>query len=166
MLASMATAVPFRRKPNRLALSTYADPVIVLLTLTTADRRHYFAASRWAVFCLRMLEGVAARRRALVFAYCFMPDHVHLVVQITGDGSVVDFVKEFKQRTGYAFKRATGRSLWQRSYFDHVLRGDEDLVAACRYVFANPVRAGLVDRADGYVFSGSLVWGRDVLVEA
>ncbi len=95
-----------------------------------------------------------------------MPDHVHLVAQITGGGSVVDFVKEFKQRTGYAFKRETGRSLWQKSYYDHVLRRDQDLVAACRYVFANPVRAGLVAQADEFAASGSLVWRRDVLVEA
>ncbi len=95
-----------------------------------------------------------------------MPDHAHFVVQIAGDGSVVDFVKEFKQRTGYAFKRATGRSLWQKSYYDHVLRRDDDLVAACRYVFANPVRAGLVARAEDFVASGSLVWRREVLMEA
>ncbi len=162
----MATAAPFRRRPNRLALSTYAGPVVVLLTLATADRRRHFAAPRWAILGLRVLERVAERRRALVFAYCFMPDHVHLVVQVAGEGSVVDFVKEFKQRTGYAFRRATGRSLWQKSYHDHVLHRDEDLVAVCRYVFANPVRAGLVARADDFAASGSLVWGRGVLVEA
>ncbi len=162
----MATRALFRRKPNRLPLSTYAEPLAVSLTLATNARREVFAAARWTSVCTRALTRVAERRRALVFAYCFMPDHVHLVVQITGDGSVVDFVKEFKQRTGYAFKRATGRSLWQRSYYDHVLRRDEDLVAACRYVFANPVRAGLVDREDEFAASGSLVWRRDVLVEA
>lgn len=162
----MTTRALFRRKPNRLALSTYADPVIVMLTLATADRKRYFAASRWAVLGRRMLEGVAARRGTRVFAYCFMPDHLHLVVQIAGAGSIVEFVKEFKQRTGFAFKRATGRSLWQKSYHDHVLRRDEDLLSACRYVFANPVRAGLADRANGFRFSGSLVWERGVLVEA
>ena len=162
----MAPRAPFRRKPNRLPLSTYAEPLVVSLTLATKERRAVFQATRWTSACTRTLTQVAERRRALVFAYCFMPDHVHLVVQITGGGSVVDFVKEFKQRTGYAFKRATGRSLWQKSYYDHVLRRDEDLVAACRYVFANPVRAGLADRADEFASSGSLAWRRDVLVEA
>ena len=162
----MATRVLFRRKPNRLPLSAYAGPLVVSLTLATKERRPVFEVARWTSACSRTLTQVAERRRALVFAYCFMPDHAHLVVQIAGDGSVVDLVKEFKQRTGYAFKRATGRSLWQKSYHDHVLRRDEDLAAACRYVFGNPVRAGLVARAEEFRFSGSLVWGRGVLVEA
>ncbi len=162
----MATRALFRRKPNRLPLSTYAEPLAVSLTLVAKERRTVFEAAPWTSACTRTLTQVAERRRVLVFAYCFMPDHLHLVVQITGDDSVVDFVKEFKQGTGYAFKRATGRSLWQKSYHDHFLRRDEDLVAACRYVFANPVRAGLVARADDFAASGSLVWSRDVLVEA
>lgn len=162
----MATRAPFRRKPNRLPLSTYAGPHAVSLTLATASRQPFFEAACWTSACTRTLTQVAQRRGALVFAYCFMPDHAHLVVQIAGDGSVVDLVKEFKQRTGYAFKRATGRSLWQKSYHDHVLRRDEDLAAACRYVFGNPVRAGLVARAEEFRFSGSLVWGRGALEEA
>ncbi len=162
----METRVPFRRKPNRLPLATYAEPLTVSLTLATKERQRFFDEERWMSACVQTLAAVAGRRGALVFAYCFMPDHVHLVLQIPAAGSVVEFVKEFKQRTGYAFKRATGRLLWQKSYHDHVLRRDEDLLAACRYVFANPVRAGLVDRADDFRFSGSLVWERGVLVEA
>jgi REP element-mobilizing transposase RayT len=162
----MPTRALFRRKPNRLPLSTYAEPLAVSLTLAANGRRPVFEAARWTSACIRTLTQVAERRGALIFAYCFMPDHAHFVVQIAGDGSVVDFVKEFKQRTGYAFKRATGRSLWQKSYYDHVLRRDDDLVAACRYVFANPVRAGLVARAEEFVASGSLVWRREVLMEA
>jgi len=48
--------------------------------------------------------------------------------------------------------------LWQPSFYDHVLRNDEDLPAVARYILNNPVRKGLVDHYTEYVFSGSLVF--------
>ncbi len=46
--------------------------------------------------------------------------------------------------------------LWQRSFFDHALRRNEDEIRTARYILANPVRAGLVERANDYSLSGSL----------
>jgi len=44
--------------------------------------------------------------------------------------------------------------LWQISYHDHVLRRNQDLLAAARYIWDNPVRAGLVQSRTEYRFSG------------
>jgi len=73
----------------------------------------------------------------------------------------------FKQRSGYAYRRLTGdrEVLWQKSYYDHVLRRDEDLSDAARYIWGNPVRAGLVDNARDYPYSGSLTIGDEWKVE-
>src|SRR5688572_8883696 len=51
---------------------------------------------------------------------------------------------KWKQLAGYAHKRRTGELLWQPSYYDHVLRDDEETSSAVRYVLENPVRKGLV----------------------
>ncbi len=48
------------------------------------------------------------------------------------------------------------RPFWQRSFYDHALRTDEDLVHTARYVLANPVRAGLVHDFRDYPLCGSL----------
>jgi hypothetical protein len=45
------------------------------------------------------------------------------------------------------------------------LRSDEDVVVVARYIFGNPVRAGLVAEASQYPFSGSFVWGPGAVVE-
>ena len=50
-----------------------------------------------------------------IFAYCFMPDHVHLLVEGLADRShAVTFIDRAKQYSGYYFKRTFGTKLWQR----------------------------------------------------
>jgi hypothetical protein len=61
----------------------------------------------------------------------------------------------WKQRVGYHYKQRTGECLWQESYFDHVLRDDEETDRAMRYVLENPVRKGLVPRFEDYPYAGS-----------
>jgi REP element-mobilizing transposase RayT len=95
-----------------------------------------------------------------------MPDHLHLVLAATGESSDFRyFMANWKQRAGYQHKQRTRTSLWQESYFDHVLRDDEELNRAVRYVLENPVRKGLVRAFDEYPFSGSDVFSKDELKE-
>ena len=47
--------------------------------------------------------------------------------------------------------------IWQRSFFDHVLRNDESYAQKWNYVRENPVRAGLVTKADDWPYSGEIV---------
>ena len=46
--------------------------------------------------------------------------------------------------------RRIGRPVFQKGFYDHAVRDDEDLRALARYLVANPVRAGLVDRVNDY----------------
>ena len=50
-----------------------------------------------------------------------------------------------------------GRSIWQRGFFDHVIRSSESYSQKWEYVRDNPVRAGLVQEADEWPFQGELV---------
>jgi len=51
---------------------------------------------------------------------------------------------------------ATTSSLWQREFFDHVLRSSESYAEKWNYVFDNPVRAGLVTTADNWPYAGEV----------
>jgi len=85
-----------------------------------------------------------------------MPDHVHLVLEGLSDSSDLPrFVRDWKQRTALDYRKTTGKDLWQRGYFDHVLRADEDTDIVARYVLTNPVRAGLVADVHEYRHIGS-----------
>ena len=100
-----------------------------------------------------------------------MPDHLHLLVGAGANADLMGFVKRFKQATGWWFlnrylagsPKASPTSLWHKSYHDHVVRSEEDLLQIAMYILGNPVRAGLVESFEDYAFSGSFVWGRDVL---
>jgi putative transposase len=101
-----------------------------------------------------------------IHAYCFMPDHVHLVLAGTDERADFQrFMANWKQRTGYGFKQKTRQMLWQESYFDHVLRDDEQTTAVLKYVLENPVRKGMVERFDDYPHSGSDVYTVEQLQE-
>jgi putative transposase len=104
-----------------------------------------------------LLSRAAAGNGFDVLAYCFMPDHVHLLVEGNEGADLIEFVRVFKQRTAYYYKNAAGNPLWQRSFHDRVLRGEEGTEAVARYIWNNPVRKGLASSATDYPFIGSFV---------
>lgn len=87
-----------------------------------------------------------------------MPDHLHLLLVGGDNSSLQDFVKIFKQESGFYFKQNYNVSLWQPSYYDHVLRKEESVGEIIHYILENPVRKGIVNDFRGYPFLGSMVF--------
>ena len=101
-----------------------------------------------------------------ILVYCFMPDHLHLLVEGTAeDSNLRRFVARAKQRAAFDFSTRHRHRLWQEGYHDRVLRDDEPTVDVIRYTIANPVRAGLVDDPRDYPYWGSGVWTREALLD-
>ncbi len=73
------------------------------------------------------------------------------------------FMKLFKQKSSYHFKKYANNILWQRSYYDHVIRKEENLKDIIRYIWGNPVRKALVTNYRDYPFSGSLIFDKTKL---
>jgi len=91
-----------------------------------------------------------------VWAYCFMPDHLHLLIEGKDTNSDMKrFISSFKQSTGFSYKKKTGSPLWQINYYEHVLRREEDTIDVARYILNNPVRKKLVEDFRKYNFLGS-----------
>lgn len=115
------------------------------LTICTKDRKALFVESMTVASVLTTIRQCGGTYGFAVFAYCFMPDHLHLIASATSAASDLrQFMTRCKQRAGYEYRQRTGEYLWQPSYFDHVLRDEEDTARAVRYVLENPVRKGLV----------------------
>ena len=142
------------RKSPRLAHFDYVGPFAYSLTLVTRDRAPLFREQRVVDAILHCLTRSYTRYGFSLHAYCLMPDHLHLLVSGDKDSSLRDFVHRFKQLSGLRYKQEHGAQLWQISYHDHVLRRDEDLQALARYIWDNPVRAGLIQDRNEYPFSG------------
>ena len=110
----------------------------------------------------------AAREKGLeIVAYCFMPDHVHMIVcGVNDDLDFKAFVKLARQFSGYCYRRRHARRrLWQHGSNDHIVRDAVDLLDRLRYLVNNPVAAGLVERAVDDPYLGSERWSREQLVE-
>jgi putative transposase len=94
-----------------------------------------------------------------ITAYCYMPEHVHVVLAGLHDGaSLLPCVEVMRQRSSRVAKASRGIHLWQDGYFERVLRDDEQLEAVARYVFENPLRGGLTDHASKWLGSGGRYW--------
>jgi putative transposase len=84
-----------------------------------------------------------------------MPDHLHLLLQATAANSeLLPFVRAFKHKTSHRFRARTGKTLWQTSFYDHILRRAESPTDVTYYILSNPVRAGLVRNPWDYPYSG------------
>ena len=136
------------------------------LTYSTYERNSYFVdAERVALVSTQILRA-ASEKQFAVIAYCYMPDHLHLLIEGTReDADMKDFVKRAKQFSGFYFKQRTRCSLWQRYGFERVLRNDEATATVIKYIIENPVRAGIVSDAREYPFWGSQVYSREELME-
>jgi putative transposase len=118
-----------------------------------SDRRCY----------LELLRDYADKFAIDVFAYCLMPNHVHLVVRPGAADGLQRALKPLHMRHAQRINRCHGWKghLWQGRYFSSPL--DEDyLWAAIRYVELNPVRARLTARAQDYPWSSAAAHCRDV----
>jgi len=136
------------------------------LTFCTHQRQSIFTTHDNVTRAWSQILRAAQERAFDVIAYCFMPDHVHLVAQGTAEHSDLKrFMSLAKQYSGYEYKRRTDRNLWQPYAYEHVLRHDESLTRAVRYVIENPVRKGLVEHPRDYPFLGSSRYSLQELID-
>jgi putative transposase len=98
---------------------------------------------------LREFDG--ARYRML--AWCIMPNHVHVVFQSFPHHQLADILHAWKSFTGLEINRQLSRSgaVWQKEYYDHLIRDGQQLKRAIRYTAQNPSRAKLADWPYVYV---------------
>jgi REP element-mobilizing transposase RayT len=86
-----------------------------------------------------------------------MPDHFHAVLVPKYPWNISQIMQSVK---GYAARRINARRnargpVWQRSFYDRMIRDEPQLLEAIEYVHMNPVVAGLVVDAEAYEFSSA-----------
>ncbi len=144
------------QKPRRLKSFSYRGYYRYSITIRSHAFKHHFVNDEVVGKLIDILRGTAAHEGFSVWAYCFMPDHVHLLIEgNNGDADMKTFVTSFKQKTAYWFRSIYGVQLWGANYYEHVLRNDEATRAVVRYIVQNPVRKGIVEDYSQYPYSGS-----------
>jgi putative transposase len=102
------------------------------------------------------LIGAACQRRPMrVLGYCLMPNHFHLVLWPLGDGDLgtwMQWLMTSHVRRYHRHYHSSGH-VWQGRFKAFPIQEDDHLRAVLRYVERNPLRAGLVARAEDWPWS-------------
>jgi putative transposase len=153
-------------RPHRLAAFSYKGKHRYSLTFCSHGRRNLFDEAGVVRKALAQILQSAARHAFAVIAYCFMPDHLHLLIERqSDDADLIAFAKDVKQRVAYHYLSTHRGPVWQKGYYERVLRDGEATLTVTRYILANPVREGLTREPRDYAFSGSAVWTWEQLLE-
>jgi putative transposase len=118
-------------------------------------QRTFFRAGDYQAYLALMAEW-CDRCGVTIWAYCLMPNHVHLIAVPKTEAGL-------RRAIGEAHRRYTRRVNSRRGWRGHLWQGrfasfvmDEGYLLACaRYVERNPVRAGLCARAEEYRWSSA-----------
>jgi putative transposase len=115
----------------------------------------FFEPADYALY--RDLLAERCRKASVeVWAYCLMPNHVHLVLTPSTPHGLARAIGEtHRQYTGFINARARWTGHLFQGRFSSVALDDAHLVAASRYVALNPVRARLVACAEDWAWSSA-----------
>jgi REP element-mobilizing transposase RayT len=104
---------------------------------------------------LDRLEKYRAQCQVRIYAYCLMPNHVHLLVE-TGSTPLAKFMQGLQQSYTQYFNRRYRKvgHLFQGRYKAIICERDKYLLALVRYIHLNAVRAKLATRPERYRYSG------------
>jgi len=118
-------------------------------------QRVFFEDGDFALY--RDILAERCRRAGVaVWAYCLMPNHVHLImVPQSADGLAHAIGEAHRQYTGFVNARARWTGHLFQGRFASVVLDEAHLIAAARYVALNPVRARLVARAQDWAWSSA-----------
>lgn len=148
--------MPIHRKVRRLATHNYFGRQTYFVTICCDQRAPYLREDSTAQGVLSLLLECAANRSFRLHAFCLMPDHVHILAEGIHDRcDLREFVRLFKQRSAFSFRKLCGCPLWEMSYHDHILRSSDGIEDVACYIWWNPVRQKLCAHPGEFPNSGS-----------
>jgi len=146
----------FRRKNIRLHPIHYRGRAWFFITICCESRRPVFSDGKSAQVLIECLRSTAEKCRFGVHAYCVMPDHFHALLEgLSPESDLLLFVRNFKQASSREYSKEGAVTLWQKKFYDHILRAKDSPEAVSWYFWMNPVRKGLCSQATQYPYSGS-----------
>ena len=142
----------FPKRPPRLPPTAYTDTSTVFtVAFGTEKRARVFARADVAAAMAATIREHAEATSTVVYAYCVMPDHVHVLLTPSPTHSVNTFIGQVKnlgQRKAWSL--GVRGAFWQRSFWDQ----SECVQDQVDHILDNPVRAGLTTDRESYPFSG------------
>ena len=150
------------RKKIRLANYDYSSVGAYFITLCTKNKEHNLSRiivgdglpvpknTIYGDVVNRYISEIKIKYPSVsVEKYVIMPNHIHMIIVISQNGTenpsptISAVMGWYKYQTTKAInniKNSSSEKFWQRSYFDHIIRGQQDYEEQWRYIDENPAR--------------------------
>jgi REP element-mobilizing transposase RayT len=158
------------------------DSPVHYLTSVAHNRLPIFKTTKLKELMCEALKEARNSGSLLIFAYVVMPDHVHALIgsqrkpsevlqYVNGISGhrIIEYLKESRLEACLAkLRQANGPREFKHSLWDHhpnlkLITTENGLIEKANYIHQNPVRAGLVERAEDYRWSSIRCWQRKPL---
>jgi putative transposase len=105
---------------------------------------------------LKTLENTRQKFFMRVYGYVVMPEHVHLLLNEPGSGTLAEaihFLKLSSAKQGQSDEQTDNGHFWQKRYYDRNIRSYSDFTEKLRYIHRNPVKRGLCEKPEDWQWS-------------
>ena len=128
---------------------------IYLITTVTHQRQPIFSDFHCARIVIKTIRYMEQTCEVDSLSFVIMPDHLHWLISLRDKIALSQVVARVKRRSAYQineYNNKIGSSVWQKGFHDYALRKDDEIKDVARYIVANPLRAGLVNKIGDYPF--------------
>jgi putative transposase len=143
---------------------TYHPGGTYFFTVNLSQRNRNDLLTRHVDYLRESVRRVRRKHPFEIHAWVVLPDHLHCVIKLPEDDA--DFSRRWHLiKSGFSRslpnekpqaakpRRKGERGIWQRRFWEHLIRDERDYRAHMDYVHINPVRHGLVPRAADWPYS-------------
>ncbi|OGY45573.1 MAG: hypothetical protein A3A24_00740 [Candidatus Buchananbacteria bacterium RIFCSPLOWO2_01_FULL_46_12] len=156
---------------------------IYFVTSKTFNNKKVFSEKKNCLLFLKVLEGYRGKYKFQLFGYVVMPDHVHLLIQPSERMTISEIIHRIKGGFAYRYltvrnhkgsatrddnvnkrvadpswvgakrQRIREHPIWQKSFYDHLIRNDKDFQEKLDYIHKNSLKHNVVSNLDEYLWS-------------
>lgn len=142
----------------------YIPNSIIFITQIVDHRIPVFAHEPFIELLRENLRQTQKYHPFSMHGYVFLPDHFHLMIQPTGKSNFSDIMHSFKPNFTKDYKERIAirgsMRFWQKGFWDHIVRDEQDFERHLDYIHFNPVKHGLVSKPEEWQHSSFTAWKR------
>jgi len=128
---------------------------IFFVTWTCKNRYSFFNEENDKKIVLETMNFYREKYKFKIYGYVIIPDHLHLIMYIPPSNNISKITQVVKQ---YISRKISNKneSVWQKGFYDHVIRDGIDFKIRLDYIHKNPLKHGLVKKLEEYKWSSYL----------
>src|ERR1700676_4219625 len=123
------------------------------ITFSCYRRRPNLKSDEACATFVGALERIRRDYGLCIYGYVVMPEHVHLLLNEPERNTFAQAIKSLKQGVARRLALRAEDSFWQARYYDFNVWSERKFVEKLRYIHRNPVKRGLVERPEEWLWS-------------